>query len=195
MIQENATKHNTFAVIAQYDTFGAGYLVQSTAYLAAAIADGWQVLVENRSRDEAEHIARIYKYAGKPEANTTPVLNDLLTYNHTEQVEERDTNGATMFDTVYVPMVELDEMSTEGMAAIRGAVWVEGVVTDIAEDTIELDGYLDIDRRIAEKYGEIIVKADTTGGFMDEYAEWIETLNQNMETCYAIALYTSEIAA
>jgi hypothetical protein len=179
-------KKEQFAVMSFADLFGTGYLVQAESEVAAAVADGWEVLVENCDRETADHIAAIYKYAGKDTA--TPDLSDLLEHDYTEPQENRTADSVQEFDTIYTPIIDLDEYDADELATMRNALWVEGVITFIDEDTIELDGFLTIDRKIAEKYGELICKAVADCGFLVEYGNYLDQLNENMETLYAVAL-------
>lgn len=169
---EPVSKSNTYAVIANYDAFGGGYLVQSTAYLATAIADGWQVLVSGLEYVIANRIAETYRNAGKVEATATPDLSDLLTYDMTLPIENRQSESAQEFDLVAVEY--------------KGRI-IEGTITFFDEYEVEIDGCFVMSRAAFLKTATLIAKADDDSGFLVEYNEYLTELDQNWSELYEVA--------
>jgi hypothetical protein len=171
MINENTQINKTYALLAFYDLFGAGYLVQEDEHTAAAIKDGWQVIMSGRTRVEADYAYNLYKNTGKPETVAND-LGTLLTYDYTEEVENRDSSVAEEFDDIEIEW--------------NGRV-IDGTITFIDETTVELDGFTEIPAAYFLAHATLIAKADADSGFMKTYGAYLDELNQNWNTIYAFA--------
>lgn len=161
----------TYSLLAFYDIFGAGYLVQADEHVPAAIRDGWTVIMSGRTRAEADYALNLYKTVGKPE--TTPNTLDLeLTYDFTEPVETRKGQTIQEFDLVKVML---------------NGVWVDATVTYYDADCVEFDGHFEVEREYAEANIELIAKAEAND-FILEYGAYLDTLEENWNAVYNIAL-------
>jgi hypothetical protein len=180
MIIENAAKHNTFAVLTFRDIFGSGYLVHQASHVAAAIADGWEVIADGLTRADADNVCRVYKTAGQPESNIAPVLSDLLVYDFTQDIETRAGQTVQEFDLIRLPV---------------NGIMMEATVTWFDEDTVELDGFIEVSRHYAETHAELIAKAESDCGFISEYNSYLQDQAEKWERIYAVALHTSSTMA
>ena len=176
---ESTTK-STFAVLRFTDLFGTGYLVHSQADVAAAIADGWEVIADGLTRADADNICRIYKYAGQPESNVASVLSDLLVYDFTETVETRAKQTVQEFDLVRLAL-DLDG---------NGKIWREHTVTYFDTETVELDGCIEVSRGYALANMKLIAKAEDND-FVIEYGQFLTEESEKWNALYTIAVEAS----
>lgn len=172
-------KNTSYAVLSFTDLFGTGYLVQATEHVAAAIADGWQVLVSGCAREYADSICQIYKTAGRG-ATSTPDLSDILVYDFTETVETRAGQTVQEFDLIRIPV---------------NGVMLEATVTYFDEDTVELDGFIEVSRKYAETHAELIAKAESDCGFISDYNLYLQDQAEKWERIYAVAIHASSTMA
>lgn len=168
---ETTTSKETYSVISFTDIFGTGYKVQRTEYVNDAIAEGWQVIVKSCDLARAEHIATIYRTAGIPET-TANDLGGLLTYDMTQEVEDRDSSIASEFDLI--------EIEYQGRM-------IEGVITYHDEDMVEIDGFIEVSPAYFLKHATLIAKADSDCGFITEYGQYLKQLDENQKELFAYA--------
>jgi hypothetical protein len=175
-ISESTQEHNnaTWSLLRRADSLGFGYIAQDSQFDTEAVREGWEVMFTGMPAPLAIQFRDIYKRAGVPqlELTSTPDLSDLLTYDFTDVQENRIAEFAEEFDLVRVPYA---------------GMWIEGTITAITEDYIELDGFWMIDIEDALQ-GELIAKADSDSGFITEYGKYLDELEQNWERTYAIAV-------
>lgn len=170
-IAQNTEK--TYSLLRFIDLFGTGYLVQEDVHTAAAISEGWDVIMSGRTKAEADYAHNLYKTAGQPQgATATPDLSDLLTYDFTSEIEDRDSSVAEEFD-----LVELEW---------NGRV-IEGTITYHDEDTVEIDGFIEVSPTYFLKHATLIAKADSDSGFMKTYGAWLTKLDENQKELFAYA--------
>lgn len=167
----------TWSVLRKEDAFGYGYQAQDSQFDSESTREGWEVLFTGMLPEVATRYRDIYRNAGQPQgATATPDLSDLLTYDFTDVQENRFAEFAEEFDLVRVPYA---------------GMWIEGTITEITEDYIEIDGYWIVDIEDALK-GELIAKADADSGFIIEYGQYLDRLNENYEVLYATAIQTQK---
>jgi hypothetical protein len=162
IITQPQTKNN-WSVITSSD---GGYVAQLSIANASARAEGWTVLHTNLTIEEACAIRDGLKHP-------VPTFDDLLIFDFTEPVEKRQNYTVQEFDLIEVPY------------------WgnmIDGIVTYFDADTVELDGHFEISRHYVERHGRLIAKAEDDSGFIIEYAEWLDTLEQNWENLYDVAI-------
>jgi hypothetical protein len=172
IVNDNTQISNTWSVLRIQDTFGYGYQAQDSQFDNAAISEGWEVLFTGMLADVAIRYRDIYRAAGKPEPTATPDLSDLLSYDMTEPVEDRDSSTASEFDLIQIEW---------------GGRVIEGVITFFDEDTVEIDGFIEVTPAYFLKHATLIAKADADSGFMKTYGAYLDELNQNWNTIYAFA--------
>jgi hypothetical protein len=171
--------NTTYAVLAYRDLFGNGYLVHSQADVAAAIADGWEVIASELTRADADNVCRIYKYAGTPETNIAAVTEGMLTHDFTETVEIRSGYIIQEFDLIRLPV---------------NGIWMEGTVTYFDADCVEIDGFIEVEREIAEAHAELIAKAETNA-FIIEYGQILTEEMEKWNALIEIAIQASSTVA
>jgi hypothetical protein len=164
--------NTTYAVLAYRDLFGTGYLVHEASHVTAAVTDGWQVLVSGCNREYADSICQIYKTAGRGETQS-PDLSDLLTYDMTLPIAERVSESAEEYDLVQVKW--------------QGRV-IEGIITWFDEDTIELDGFIEMPVSHFLANATLIAKADADCGFVTEYTAYLTEEKSKWDNLYELAV-------
>lgn len=173
MINQNAQINNTWSVLRRPDAFGYGYQAQDSQFDAEAEREGWEVLFAGMHPQTAIKFRDIYRTAGVLQTDT-PSFDDLLVYDMTQPQEDR-VGDFQEFDLIYTP---LDS---------KRGTWIEAVITDFDEDTVELDGYLLVARELVEQHAVLIAKAEADCGFITEYNAYLSDLEENWNTLYAIA--------
>lgn len=177
-------KNQTWSVLRRSDTYGTGYIVQPAETISVAIGEGWEFIAGNMDMETACRVRDIYKTAGAPpmpcETIENPSLDDLLVYDMTEAPEDRDGQAIEEFDLVNI---------------VIDGFWLEGTVTAIEEDYVEIDGVWTVDR--IGYQCELIAKAEDDCGFIEEYGQWLDHLEENYERLYeaAVSAQTSTLAA
>lgn len=169
--------NTTYAVIRSLS--GDGYLVHPQAHVGEAVRDNWEVMVANRTFEEAENIRRIYQFAGTPDSNIAVVTDGILTHDFTEEIEIRNGYIIQEFDLIRAPYA---------------GRWIEGTVTYFDEDTVELDGFIEVEREVAEAHAELIAKAETNS-FIIEYGEYIAAEQEKWNALVEIAIQASSAVA
>lgn len=168
-ITQNTEK--TYSLLRFIDLFGTGYLVQEDAHTATAVSEGWEIIMSGRTRAEADYAYNLYKCAGKPET-TANDLGTLLTYDMTQEVEDRDSSFASEFDLI--------EIEYQGRM-------IEGVITYHDEDMVEIDGFIEVSPAYFLKHATLIAKADSDCGFITEYGQYLKQLDENQKELFAYA--------
>lgn len=171
IVAESNTNSNTYSVIRSISNDG--YLVQADEYSRAASCEGWDILVSGVELSIAERIATIYRNAGKTQS---PSFDDLLTYDMTLPIEERVSEFASEYDLVAVEY--------------QGRV-IEAVITFWDDETVELDGFIEMPVSQFLATATLIAKADADCGFVTEYSAYIIEQQERMNALYNIAVETS----
>jgi hypothetical protein len=170
-------KNATWSVIRTQDAFGYGYLAQDSQFDNEAEREGWEVLFTGMYPELACKFADIYRRAGCPQTELTasPDLSNLLTWDMTAPVEERVSESAEEFDLVSVEY--------------NGRM-IEGVITFFDEDTVELDGFIEIPVSHFLANATLIAKADADCGFVTEYTAYLTEQKSKWDNLVNIATET-----
>lgn len=151
--------------------YGYGYVAQDSGYDGQAVKEGWEVLVTGLQPEMAVRMRDIYKVAGKVKT-ATPDLSDILSYDMTQEVEDRDSSIASEFDLI--------EIEYQGRM-------IEGVITYHDEDMVEIDGFIEVSPAYFLKHATLIAKADSDCGFITEYGQYLKQLDENQKELFAYA--------
>lgn len=169
------SKSNTWSVLRRADSFGYGYVAQDSQFDNEATCEGWEVMFVGMPAELAIKFRDIYSRAGIPqvELTSTPDLSNLLTYDMTQPIEDRQVDDASEYDLVSVEW--------------QGRV-IEGVITWFDETAIELDGFVVMPVEHFLQNATLIAKADSDCGFITEYTAYLLEQDEKWSHLYDLAI-------